>query len=51
MPLHASVCKLRLGVLIGGHDGAALIRDWESYMSSQQIENPFRFATMLAPGF
>jgi hypothetical protein len=51
MHLHSAVCKVRLGTLTGGAQGAALIREGEAYIAGQEIANSSRLADMLAPGF
>jgi serine/threonine protein kinase len=49
MPLHAAAARLRLGELIGGDQGRALIARAREWMQSQSIRNPDRMAAMLAP--
>ena len=50
MILHAVVSRRRLGGMLGGADGAALVAEADAWMAGQQIANPVRMAAMLAPG-
>jgi tetratricopeptide (TPR) repeat protein len=47
----AAVARRRLGELVGGDEGQALIEQVNSWMTAQRIRNPDRFTAMLAPGF
>jgi hypothetical protein len=47
----AAGARRRLGALLGGDEGRALIAEVNSWMTSQGIRNPDRFTAMLAPGF
>jgi hypothetical protein len=51
MGLHAAVARRRLGQLIGGDDGAALVRAAELWMMDQRIVNVEGMTQLLAPGF
>jgi hypothetical protein len=52
MRLHAEVARLRLGALLGAHDGgegAALSEKARGWMADQGVVRPERIAAMLAP--
>ncbi len=51
MRLHSAVARLRLGVLVGGTEGDALLRRAREWMDLQEVRVPERMAAMLAPGF
>ena len=51
MPLHAALARRRSGQLLGGQEGAALGLSADSYLRSQGIKQPSRWATLLIPGF
>jgi serine/threonine protein kinase len=51
MRLYAAAARRRLGQLLGGEEGRALLAQSDSWMASQQIRNPPRMTAMLAPGF
>ncbi len=51
MPIYAAVARGRLGALVGGDDGAAMIAAGEAALRAQQVAAPARFARMIAPGF
>ena len=51
MRLHSAVARLRLGVLLGGTEGDALLRHAREWMDRQEVRVPERMAAMLAPGF
>jgi eukaryotic-like serine/threonine-protein kinase len=51
MGLHAAVARRRLGQLIGGDEGAALVRAAELWMMDQRIVNVEGMTQLLAPGF
>ena len=50
MALYAAASRRRRGQLLGTADGAQLIDDSDRWMRSQGIEEPARFADVLAPG-
>jgi hypothetical protein len=47
----AAVSRRRLGELLGGESGRAIVADADSWMADQQIVNPIRTTAMYAPGF
>jgi serine/threonine protein kinase len=51
MFLHAAAARRRLGELVGGAEGAALVTQADEWMCGHQIINPRRMTAMLAPGF
>ncbi len=51
MTLYAAVARLRIGQLVGGDAGAALVADATQWMASQGIVRPERVAALLAPGY
>jgi hypothetical protein len=51
MPLHAAAVRRRLGMLLGGDQGAELIAAADAWMSARQIRNPSRMTDALAPPF
>ena len=51
MALYATVARLRLGHLVGGGEGYALVTAANERMQAQQIREPRRLAAVLAPGF
>jgi hypothetical protein len=50
MALHAAVARRRLGHLLGGDSGQALVRAADLWMTDQQIKNPLGMCRLLAPG-
>jgi serine/threonine protein kinase len=50
MRIYAEAARRRLGELLGGEDGHALIAQANSWMAGQKIQDPARMAAMLAPG-
>jgi hypothetical protein len=51
MAHYAAAARRRLGDLIGGPEGGALVAQADSWMTGQNIRNPVRMTAMLAPGF
>ena len=51
MQLSATVCRLRLGELLGGDKGSALVTAARAEMKAQLIVDVDRMAEMMAPGF
>ncbi len=51
MHSYAAAARWRLGELLGGQEGRALVDQADSWMRSQGIRNPARMAAMHAPGF
>jgi hypothetical protein len=51
MQLFALAVRRRIGELLGGREGDALVGSSEQAMRQQCIRNPGRIAEMLAPGF
>ncbi|MBI3838184.1 MAG: hypothetical protein HY288_09670 [Planctomycetia bacterium] len=51
MNLYAAAGRRRLGQLVDGAEGRALIEQADAWMAGQGIRNPERMTAMLAPGF
>jgi hypothetical protein len=51
MGLYAAAARRRLGGLLGGNEGRALIQQADAWMTAQAIRNPARMAASAAPGF
>ena len=51
MALHAAAARRRLGEIVGGDEGAALIASCDGYLGEQKVTNPRRLVAMLTPGF
>jgi hypothetical protein len=49
MAMHAAAARRRLGSLLGGDEGAALIAAADAKMEAEGIAKPERFTAMLAP--
>ena len=49
MGLHAAASRWRMGELLGGDRGAALIAEARAWMTEQGIHNPTRMTAMRAP--
>jgi predicted ATPase len=50
MSLHAAATRHRLGLLLGGDEGAAMVRAAEESMKAKGVRVPERYAGMLMPG-
>jgi serine/threonine protein kinase len=50
MALHAAAARLQLGRLLGGAQGAALVRDALDAMDLRGVVDPERYSAMLVPG-
>ena len=50
MPLYAASARRRLGEIIGGDDGEALVSDADLLMTSRGVRQPARLTAMYAPG-
>jgi hypothetical protein len=51
MASHSAAARRRLGEMLGGDEGAALIRDADHRLTGQGVRRPDRLTRMLAPGF
>ncbi len=51
MQLFAAATRRRLGILVGGDEGAAQVRDADAWMRTQLVKIPERMVDVLAPGF
>ena len=51
MALHAEVARRRLGALLGGDEGRALVARADAFMARQGIKRPDRWTAIHAPGF
>ena len=49
MRLHAAAARRRLGQLVGGDGGRAMVAQADSWMTGQGIRNPARMTAMIAP--
>ncbi len=49
--LHAAAARRRLGELMGGDEGAALVARADEWMASEAIDNPQRMTEVFAPGY
>jgi hypothetical protein len=50
MTLHAQAARRRLGEVLGGDEGATLVRAADAWMTEQAIADPKRMSAMLVPG-
>lgn len=50
MSLHAAAARHRLGLLLGGDQGAAMVDEAEEAMKARGVRVPERYAQMLVPG-
>ena len=48
--LHAAAVRRRLGALVGGSEGAALVVAGDAFMAAQGVRNPARMTAALVPG-
>ena len=51
MLLYAAAAMRRRGELLGGEQGARLVRESDARMRELEVRNPVRATRMLAPGF
>jgi serine/threonine protein kinase len=51
MPMHAEVARRRLGLVLGGDEGRALVTTAEAWLRDAGVQNPAAMTAMLAPGF
>jgi hypothetical protein len=51
LALFDAAARRRLGELLGGDEGAALVRKATTWMEAQGVVNPERITELLAPGF
>jgi tetratricopeptide (TPR) repeat protein len=51
MAMHAAAARHRLGRLVGGEEGRALVEAAETWMAGQGVRAPGRLAGVFAPGF
>ncbi len=49
--LFAAAARRQLGVILGGDDGDALVRQADAWMAEEGISQPARMAAMLVPGW
>ena len=49
--LHAAAARHRLGKLLGGDEGRALLDTCDAYMTAEAIKVPMKAIAMIAPGF
>ncbi len=51
MPLYAASARRRLGELLGGDEGAAMVAEADALMTGRGVRKPALLAAMFAPGF
>ena len=51
MPLYAASARRRLGEILGGDEGAAMVAGADTLMTGRGVREPARLAAMYAPGF
>jgi serine/threonine protein kinase len=51
MKLFGAIARRHRGRILGGDEGAALVRAADAFMAAEKIVKPARMAAMLAPGF
>ena len=51
MLLYAAAARRRLGEMLGGDEGRALVETADAWMRSETIVNPERMTEVFAPGF
>ena len=51
MQLHAAAARRRLGRLVGGEEGSALMARGAAAMAAQLVRSPDRMTALLVPGF
>ena len=49
--LHAAAARHRLGALLGGDEGKALLAECDAYMAAEGVKVPMKAIAMIAPGF
>lgn len=50
LAIHAAAARHELGLLVGGEEGATLVREAEEAMTTRGIRAPARFAPVFVPG-
>ena len=46
-----AAARRQKGLILGGDEGAQLVREADAWFTSEGVKNPARFSHMLAPGF